>query len=80
MLGVFQEGDELSAIVGPYDEGSGGVYARVGQNDVVRIVVAKADGPMGLYAVAQVLVGADESLKEIHPLHMMETIVIEDRA
>lgn len=78
MLGVFREGDKLTAIVGPYDSNTGGVYTRVGQDDVTSIVVGKADGPMGFYAVAQVMRGSDGVITETHPIHMLETVVIED--
>ena len=76
MDGAFQEGDTLTAIVGPFNDRTGGTYIRVGEEGVTRISVSKAAGPMGWYAVAEVFKG--DELVTIHPLHMMEIVVVND--
>ena len=76
MDGVFKEGDTLLALVGPYHEDTGGTYARVGEGGVTRIEVAKAAGPTGWYAVAQVFVS--DELTAIYPLHMLSIAVVSD--
>lgn len=71
MDGFFQEGDKLKAVIGP---GEQYVCERVGREGVTRIVVDKAIGPMGYYAVALVYKGDD--IARAVPLHMMEVIDI----
>ena len=76
MTGHFQVGDMLHSVWGPqYDGGQPG--ASIGYDDVTSIVVDKADGPMGHYAVALVYRG--KSLWQVLPLHMMNEIVVEPR-
>ena len=72
MGGAFQEGDQLHAVYGPGD----GVSCVVGYNKVTTIVVNKAAGPMGWYAVAQSYKG--DKMANCFALHMMETIVVEN--
>lgn len=63
MLGMYQVGDNIKGI---YNEQ--GAVAVVGRNDVTEILIDKADGPMGFYAVANVFKG--ETLVSIVSLHM----------
>lgn len=72
--GVFQEGDEVRALIGPPANDGTAVLAQVGHDGVTRIVVDFAAGPMGWYAVAAVFKG--DELVAYHPLHMMETVRI----
>jgi hypothetical protein len=76
MTGHFQVGDTLHGVWGPYSDG-GQPGATVGYDDVTSIVVDKADGPMGHYAIALVYRG--DSLWQVLPLHMMNEIVVEPR-
>jgi hypothetical protein len=76
MTGFFQVGDKLQAVWAPYSA-EGQVGATVGQRGVTEIVVDKADGPMGHYAIALVYRGP--SLWLALPLHMMDEIVVEPR-
>lgn len=76
MDGFFKIGDKLHSVwsVAAEDHQSG---ATVGYDEVTEIVVDKAAGPMGWYAVA--LVYREGSLWQALPLHMMAEIVVEPR-
>lgn len=74
--GFFQVGDTLHSVWGPARNGDQ-TGATVGYDNVTEIVVDRADGPMGHYAVALVYRGT--SLWQVLPIHMMEEIVVEPR-
>ena len=77
MTGHFQVGDKLHSAWGPQYDGGGQPGASVVYDGVTKILVDKADGPMGHYAVALVYRG--DILWQVLPLHMMNEIVVEPR-
>ena len=76
MLGIYREGDKITGCWGPNLDGSE-VGATVGYDGVTEIIVGKADGPMGFYAVGQVFRG--DVLWMAFPLHMMQLVEIAPR-
>ena len=76
MTGFYQVGDLLHSVWCPQSpDTSGQIGATVGYDGVTSIVVDKADGPMGHYAIALVYCG--DRLWQIIPLHMVNEIVVE---
>jgi hypothetical protein len=67
MLGVYQVGDSLKGLYNDH-----GAIAVVGRKGVTEIVVDKANGPMGFYAVANIFKGDD--LVSIVHLHMCSVV------
>ena len=76
MLGVYQVGDRITGCWSASLDGNE-TGATVGYDGVTEIIVGRADGPMGFYAVAQVFRG-DELWMNL-PLHMMQSVEIAPR-
>ena len=77
MLGVYREGDEITGCWSAESLTGDDVGCTVGYDGVTKILIGKADGPMGFYAVAQVFRG--DELWQILPLHMMQSVEIAPR-
>lgn len=75
MRRTLKQGDSIHAIRSPlrgeYGESAG---AEVGSNGVTKITIGCLEGPMGLYAVAEVY--GEHGLETVWPLMHMETITV----
>jgi hypothetical protein len=75
MDGMYQVGDNLKCVCAPVQsEDDTGIIAQVGLNGVTEIVVDKAAGPMGWYAVANVFKG--DNLSAVISLHFAAWVEI----
>ena len=76
MKTALNVGDYLCSVTGPADMEGSCFNIEVGSHRVDQIRVGVLDGPMGKYHVAEVYV--DGELSSVHPLHLMESIRVDE--
>jgi hypothetical protein len=77
LRGFFKEGDFLQGCWGEPCINGEETGATVGFDGVTEIIVDKADGPMGFYAVARVMRG--DEIWMVLPLHLMQSVEVSPR-